>query len=105
VHDLLQASSTRVAVATAQPDGHPEGFTFLVLAQSLLGIGAAATTLTVIASVLTCLAMGWTWRRGLAPDGSRYLQLALLPMAATSSRRGRRATLPTSGRRLLCCRS
>lgn len=58
------------------------GQTLLGLAQSVVGPGAAAATLALVASAAVLLLVGWMWRGGPRPGPAAYLQLAALPVAA-----------------------
>ncbi len=73
----------RLNIAATRATGYPEGFTFLTITQSVLGVGQPATVLAVLSGVATCVAVMAVWWRGLRADPRRYLQLAILPVAAT----------------------
>jgi hypothetical protein len=81
--DFLQASSTRWQVAATRLDGYPEGVTLLTIFQDLLGVGRAATYAALAGGLALSAVVAAIWRDGLRSDARRYLQLAVLPIAAT----------------------
>jgi hypothetical protein len=69
-------------VLTAEAVDLGSGHSILGLAQWLLGPGWTATALAALGSVGVCLLVGSMWRTGVHADARRFLQLALLPVAA-----------------------
>jgi hypothetical protein len=58
------------------------GHSVLGLAHRLLGPGWAANGLAVLGTLGVCLLVGSMWRAGLHTDARRYVQWAVLPLAA-----------------------
>ena len=80
---LRLATGAGSGVVAAEGTHLDAGHGFLGLAQWLVGPGPMASGLAMLAS----LGMGWlvvrVWREGLVSDARRWLQLAMLPIAAT----------------------
>jgi hypothetical protein len=67
VRGLITASTTRIEVAAARPDGYPEGFTFLPIAQALLGVGDGVDPARKRAELCSCrLGLAGRFRSGCA---------------------------------------
>jgi Glycosyltransferase family 87 len=75
--ELARTSSEQTALRISPP-----GQTLLGLAQSVWGVGWLAALTALVASAIVVVRVASAWRGGLRPDARRYLQLALLPVAA-----------------------
>jgi hypothetical protein len=73
---------SRVASVATLAREYLPGQTTLGLAQSLFGVGPIATVAAVLAAALIYAAVVSVWMGGPRPDSGRYLQFAVLPLAA-----------------------
>ncbi len=76
------ASGAGSGVLTAEAVHLGSGHSVLGLTQWLLGPGWTATALAVVGTAAVCVLVASVWRTGLHADTRRYVQLALLPVAA-----------------------
>ena len=77
------ASGATTGVVSAEGVHLDAGHGLLGLAQWLVGPGSVASGLAVMGGLGTGWLVVSVWRNGLAPDARRWLQLAVLPIAAT----------------------
>jgi hypothetical protein len=80
--DYLAQSAAISALGYAGQDG-PGAATALAFFQWLVGPGQVALALDVVTIAAVLALLAHMWRGGLHADATRYLQLAVLPLAAT----------------------